>query len=76
MGRKIRVEGTGEYELWFGISKCKARFSKRGFCLVTSLKCGCLSNVFNEQYEVVDGGIHDIYFNKNYDLHLKSLHES
>ncbi|XWS42965.1 hypothetical protein CRYUN_Cryun16bG0059200 [Craigia yunnanensis] len=76
MAREIRVKGASEYELWFGICRCKARFSKREFCLVTGLKCGCLSNIFNEEYEAVDGGIHDIYFNKNSDLHVKSLHEA
>ena len=44
--------------------------------LVTSLKCVCLSNVINEEYKVVDGGIHDIYFNKNYDLLVSSLHDA
>ena len=40
----------------------KARFSKREFCLVTSLKYDCLSNVINKEYEAIDGGIHGIYF--------------
>ena len=54
----------------------KARFSKRQFCLVIDLKCGCLSNVINKEYEAIDGGIHNIYFNKNYDLLVSSLHEA
>ena len=37
---------------------------------------GYLSNVINEEYEAVDGGIHDIYFNKNYDLLVSSLHDA
>ena len=39
---EIRVEGIGQYELWFGIGRGKARFSKQEFCLVTSLKFGYL----------------------------------
>ncbi|XWS46533.1 hypothetical protein CRYUN_Cryun14cG0075700 [Craigia yunnanensis] len=76
MVREIRVEGTDQYELWFGIGRSKARFSKRKFCLITSLKCGCLSNVSNEEYEAVDGEIHDIYFNKNSDLLVSSIHDA
>ncbi|XWS60925.1 hypothetical protein CRYUN_Cryun07bG0080300 [Craigia yunnanensis] len=76
MAKEIRVDGTNEYELWLGIDRTKARFSKQVFCLVTCLKCGCLSNIFNEEYKAVDGGIHDIQFNKNSDLHVKSLHEA
>lgn len=76
MAREIRVEGAGEYELWFGIGRSKIRFSKREFCLVTGLKFGCLSNIINEEYESVDGGIHERYFNNNPDLLVKALHEA
>ena len=40
------------------------------------LKFGCLSNVINEEYEAIDGGIHKRYFNKNSDLLVKSLCET
>ena len=76
MAREIRVEGAGEYELWFGIGKSNIKFSKREFFLVTGLKFGYLSNVINEEYEAVDGGIHKRYFNKNLDLLVKALHEA
>ncbi|XWS62356.1 hypothetical protein CRYUN_Cryun06bG0003800 [Craigia yunnanensis] len=75
MAREIRMEGAGEYELWFGIRRSKIRFSKREFCLVLGLKFGCLSNIINEEYEPVDGGIHERYFNNNPDLLVKALHE-
>ena len=74
MAREIRVEGVGQ--LWFGIGRGKARFSKQEFCLVIGLKFGCLSNVFNKEYEAFEGGIHHIYFNKNYDLLVSSLPEA
>ena len=73
MAREIRVEGAGKYELWFGIERSKIRFSKREFCLVTDLKCDCLSNVINE---LVDSGIHKRYFNKKFYLLVKSLGEA
>ena len=76
MAREIKVEGAGEYELWFGIGRNKIRFSKREFCLVTWLKFGYLSNVINEEYESVDGGIHKRYFNNNPELLVKALHET
>ena len=72
MAKEIRVEGAGEYELWFGIGRSKIRFSKREFCLVTRLKFGCLSNIINEEYESVDEG----YFNNNPKLLVKALHEA
>ena len=64
MSREIRVEGIGQYEQWIGIGRCNARLSKREFCLVTCLKFKLLSNILNEEYEAVDGGIHHIYFDK------------
>ena len=70
MAREIKVEGAGEYKLWFGIGRNKIRFSKREFYLVKD-KFGCLSNVINEEYEAVDGGIHEKYFNRNLDLLVK-----
>ncbi|XWS27432.1 hypothetical protein CRYUN_Cryun26dG0114700 [Craigia yunnanensis] len=76
MAREIRVEGAGEYELWFGIGRSKIRFSKREFCLVTRLKFGCLSKVINEEYEPVDGEIHKRYFNNNPNLLVKVLYET
>ncbi|XWS23520.1 hypothetical protein CRYUN_Cryun28dG0021400 [Craigia yunnanensis] len=76
MVREIRVESAGEYELWFGIGRSKIRFSKREFCLVTKLKFGCLSNVINEVYEPIDGGIYERYFNNNHDLLVKAFHET
>ena len=76
MAREIRAKGVGEYRLWFGIEKSKIRFSKRVFCLVTGLKFDCLSNVINKKYEAVDGGIHNIYFNKNSDLFMSSIHDA
>ncbi|XWS30717.1 hypothetical protein CRYUN_Cryun23aG0012200 [Craigia yunnanensis] len=76
MVMEIRVEGAGEYELWFGIGRSKIRFSKREFCLVTRLKFSSLSNIINEKYEAVDDGIHERYFNNNLDLLVKALHES
>ena len=76
MAMEIRVEGVSQYELWFGIGRGKVRFSNREFCLVISLKCDNLSNVINEEYETINGGTHHIYFNKNYDLLVSSLHEA
>ena len=76
MAREIRAKGAGEYRLWFGIEKSKIRFSKQVFCLVTGLKFDCLSNVINEEYETVDGKIHERYFNKNPYLLVKWLHEA
>ena len=67
------MEGAGEYELWFGIRRSKIRFSKREFCLVTGLKFGYLSNIINEEYESVDGGIHERCFNNNPELLVKAL---
>ena len=73
MAWEIRMEGAGQYELWFEIDRCKARFSKWEFYLITSLKFDSLSNVLNEEYKIVDGGIHQIYFNIEYDLLVSSL---
>ena len=74
MSREIRVEAIDQYELWFGIDKYKVRFSKQKFCLVTSLKFRSLSNVFNEEYEAVDDGIHHRYFDKD-NILVSLLHE-
>ena len=76
MAKEIRVEGAGQYELWFGIDRCKAGFSKREFCLVIGLKFGSLSNIINEEYESIDGRIHKRYFNNNPELLVKALHEA
>ena len=35
-----------------------------------------LSNILNEEYDTVDGGIHHIYFNKENDRLVSSLHET
>ena len=40
------------------------------------MKFGCLSNIINEEYESVDGGIHERYFNNNPKLLVKALHEA
>ena len=56
--------------------RSKIRFSKREFCLVIRLKFGCLSNIINKEYELVDGGIHERYFNNNLELFVKTLHEA
>ena len=56
------MEGVGQYEMWFGIGKCKTKFSKQEFCLVIGLKFGTLSSIATNKYVPVNGGIHERYF--------------
>ncbi|XVE73641.1 hypothetical protein DITRI_Ditri11bG0134800 [Diplodiscus trichospermus] len=64
LAREIVFDGAHESEMWFGIGSGKARFSKQEFCLVTGLSFATLSNIFNEEYAPINGGIHERYFGK------------
>ena len=64
LAREIVVEGVRKWEMYFGIGKVKARFSKQEFCLCTGLRFGQLAHVYTDTYHALNGGVHDRYFGK------------
>ena len=70
--REIVVDGAGQWEMYFGIGKVKARFSKHEFCLCTGLRFGQLAHVYTDTYHALNGGVHDRYFGKG-DVIAKDL---
>ena len=59
-GLHVRVKGAGQYEIWFGISQRKVRFSKE-LCLVTRLKFGGSSIVGTDRVVLIRNGICERY---------------
>ena len=62
LGKEIVVDDTYHHELWFGIGRCKTRFSTQEFCLVIGLRLSPLSNIFNDDYVPIVDGINKRYF--------------
>ncbi|XVF42313.1 hypothetical protein PTKIN_Ptkin01aG0351000 [Pterospermum kingtungense] len=73
LAREIIVDDADESEMWFRIGNSNARFSKKEFCLVTGLSFGRLSDIINEEYKPVVGGIHERYFNLESEISKNTL---
>ena len=72
--RKIVVEGTRQYEIWFGICRRQMRFSKKEFCLVTRLKFGGSSTTDTNVAVLVRNVIHERY-EPMMDVEVIALHK-